>query len=160
MKYQRQKSTDGIFHYWLWKIIAIAIELMYRRGQIKWDIYFWCITPLNKPLGLNVRSVLKNLGYFLFNGHWDLLIWTEKSWEKQVRSRLWHPNSECHAHASPRGRSRLCPSARTSPQSHFPSSHPIPDLERLMSSLISFNFVNSNTRHNSQSHERTLISWL
>ena len=36
--------------------------------------------------GINVRSVLKNLGNSLFNGHWDLLIGTEWSWEKQVKS--------------------------------------------------------------------------
>ena len=29
----------------------------------------WCITPLNKALGIKVGSVLKNSGNSLFNGH-------------------------------------------------------------------------------------------
>ena len=55
----------------------------YRRGQIKWDIYLWCINPLNKALGFKVGSVLKNSGIFLSDVHWDFPIRTRESWEKQ-----------------------------------------------------------------------------
>ena len=45
-----------------------------------------------------------------------------------VPVRLGLPHYETPAHVYPRRRSGLCPSSRTSPQSHFPASNPIPDL--------------------------------
>ena len=45
---------------------------------------FQChITPLNKTLRFKVRSVLKNSGISLSDGHWNFQIWTREGREKQ-----------------------------------------------------------------------------
>ena len=46
----------------------VELTLQTRPDKVR-HLLQWCITPLNKALGIKVGGVLENSGNSLFNGH-------------------------------------------------------------------------------------------
>ena len=57
---QLDKVTDDV--------AALKYQLQTRPDKVR-HLLQWCITPLNKALGIKVGGVLENSGNSLFNGH-------------------------------------------------------------------------------------------
>ena len=47
---------------------CLSAHVQTRPDKVR-HLLQWCITPLNKALGINVGGVLENSGNSLFNGH-------------------------------------------------------------------------------------------